>query len=354
MTAILQSSSATTGLLIAVAATGVISFEQAYPIVFGQNIGTCVTALIASVGANKTAKRAAVIHLLFNVTGTILFMLFLRVPVQRVVYLLAPVYVPRQIAFGHIFFNIVNVIILFPFSDWLVKASELLIRKDGRETDSITKYIDERILAAHSIALTQTAKEVLHLGNLVMEQFETAKNALFENNEELVYKVFEQEKKINKLNKAILEYLVKLDKVSLTSAEKDKLFVLMNTTSDIERVGDHVDNIGELVLDKIENSSDFSEEATMEIENMFNMTMEAYRISLNALAGAKSDLCNTVVKYEEDIDKMYKALRKNHIDRLNNLICNPNAGIVFLDMISNLERIGDHSLNIAEYILEVV
>ena len=354
MTAILQSSSATTGLLIAVAATGVISFEQAYPIVFGQNIGTCVTALIASVGANKTAKRAAVIHLLFNVTGTILFMLFLRVPAQRVVYLLAPVYVPRQIAFGHIFFNIVNVIILFPFSDWLVKASELLIRKDGRETDSITKYIDERILAAHSIALTQTAKEVLHLGNLVMEQFETAKNALFENNEELVYKVFEQEKKINKLNKAILEYLVKLDKVSLTSAEKDKLFVLMNTTSDIERVGDHVDNIGELVLDKIENSSDFSEEATMEIENMFNMTMEAYRISLNALAGAKSDLCNTVVKYEEDIDKMYKALRKNHIDRLNNLICNPNAGIVFLDMISNLERIGDHSLNIAEYILEVV
>ncbi|MDD4088322.1 MAG: Na/Pi cotransporter family protein [Tissierellia bacterium] len=354
MTAMLQSSSATTGLLIAVATTGVITFEQAYPIIFGQNIGTCVTALIASIGANKTAKRAAVIHLLFNIIGTVLFMLFLRITVQRLVYMVAPVSVPKQIAAGHIFFNIINVIIMFPFSDWIVKASEFIIRKDDSESDSITKYIDERILATHSIALTQSAKEVLHLGNIVMEQFETAKNALFENNEELVYKVFEQEKKINKLNKAILEYLVKLDKVSLTSAEKDKLIVLMNATSDIERVGDHVDNIGELVLDKIENSSDFSEEATDEIQNMFNMTMEAYRISLNALACAEADLCNTVVKYEEDIDKMYKALRKNHIDRLNNLVCSPNAGIVFLDMISNLERIGDHSLNIAEYILEVV
>ncbi|HAS92606.1 MAG TPA: sodium-dependent phosphate transporter, partial [Clostridiales bacterium] len=126
MTAILQSSSATTGLLIAVAATGVISFEQAYPIVFGQNIGTCLTALLASIGANKTAKRAALIHLLFNVLGTILFMLFLRIPVQRLVYMAVPVYVPRQIAFGHVFFNIINVIILFPFSDFIVKASEFI------------------------------------------------------------------------------------------------------------------------------------------------------------------------------------------------------------------------------------
>jgi phosphate:Na+ symporter len=187
-----------------------------------------------------------------------------------------------------------------------------------------------------------------------MTQFETAKNALFENKEELVYDVFEHEQEINKLHKEILEYLVKLDKVSLTSAEKDKLFVLLNATSDIERVGDHIDNIGELILYKIENKTEFSEEATFEIKNMFDLTMETYKISLNALAGAELDACNAVVKYEEEIDKMYKALRKNHIERLNNLICIPNAGIIFLDIISNLERVGDHSLNIAEYILEVV
>lgn len=354
MTAVLQSSSATTGLLIAISATGVITFEQAYPVVFGQNIGTCVTATLSSIGANKTAKRAAMIHLLFNITGTVLFMLFLRKPVAWMVYNIVPIDVPKQIAAGHVFFNVINVILIFPFSNLLVKTSEFIIRKDGDESESVTKYIDERILAAHSIALTQTSKEVLHMGNIVMGQFEIVKKALFENNEEAIYKVFEVEKKVNSLNKEILEYLVKLDKVSLTSYEKDKLFVLMNSTSDIERVGDHIENIGELLLYKIENKADFSEEANKEIEEMFALTMDAYKYSLNALASIEHEACNLVVQSEEAIDKMYKALRKNHIDRLNKSICSPNSGIVFLDVISNLERIGDHSLNIAEYILEVL
>jgi phosphate:Na+ symporter len=354
MTAILQSSSATTGLLIAVAATGVISFDQAYPIVFGQNIGTCVTALLSSIGANKTAKRAAVIHLLFNVTGTLLFMLILRGPVQSLVYKIAPVDVPKQIALGHIFFNILNVIIMFPFSGLLVKASEFIIRKDVSESDHVTKYIDERLLVTHSIALTQTAKEVLHLGNLAYKQFETAKEALFENKEESAHKVFEIESKINEINKATLEYLVKLDKVALTNYEKDKLVVLMNSINDIERVGDHIDNIGELVLYKIENKSNFSEEATQEIKEMFDMTMEAFKYALNAIKSIDIEDCKIVMDHEEKIDKMYKILRKNHIERLNNYICDPNSGIVFLDVISNLERIGDHSLNIAESIIEVI
>jgi phosphate uptake regulator/energy-coupling factor transporter transmembrane protein EcfT len=331
-----------------------LSFDQAFPIIFGQNIGTCVTALMASIGANNTAKRAAVIHLLFNITGTFIFIIFLRNPVSWIIYELVPVNVPRQIAAGHIFFNLLNVVVLFPFSNLLVKASELIVRKDGRETESVTKYIDDRILATHSIALIQSAKEVLHLGNIVMAQFEAAKKAFIENKEELVYEIFEHEQKVNKLQKEILEYLVKLDKFSLTNTEKDKLFVMLNATSDIERAGDHIDNIGELLLYKIESKADFSEEATLEITDMFDLTMKAYKTSLNALADAKEDDLNAVVKYEEEIDKMYKALRKNHIDRLNKHICSPNAGIVFLDMISNLERVGDHSLNIAEYIMEVV
>jgi phosphate:Na+ symporter len=354
MTAILQSSSATTGLLIAVAATGIISFDQAYPVIFGQNIGTCVTALLSSIGANKTAKRAAVIHLLFNVIGTALFMLILRNPVQSFVYRAVPANVPKQIALGHIFFNILNVIIMFPFSGLLVRASEFIIRMDASESEHITKYIDERLLATHSIALTQTAKEVLHLGNLAYRQFEAAKEALFENKEESAYIVFEIESKINAINKATLEYLVKLDKVALTNYEKDKLVVLMNSINDIERVGDHIDNIGELVIDKIESKSVFSEEATQEIKEMFDITMEAFKYSLNALASIDYEHCKTVMNYEEEIDKMYKMLRKNHIERLNNFICDPNSGIVFLDIISNLERIGDHSLNIAESILEVI
>ncbi|HHZ01754.1 MAG TPA: Na/Pi cotransporter family protein [Tissierellia bacterium] len=354
LTAILQSSSATTGLLIAVSITGVITFEQAYPIVFGQNIGTCVTALLSSIGANRTAKRAAVIHLLFNLIGTLFFIVFLRKPVQWIIFQLVPVSVPKQIAAGHIFFNVINVIVMFPFSELLVKASELLIRKDDSETEHITKYIDERLLVTPSIALTQTAREVLHLGNLAISQFEAAIKALFDEDEDAAHKIFEIESKINAINQATVEFLVKLDKTSLTNYEKDKLVVLLNSINDIERVGDHIDNIGELALDKIENKAVFSEEAIKELRDMFDVTLEAYKQSLNALASIGLEECNIVRKYEEDIDNMYKTLRKNHIDRLNNLICEPNSGIVFLDVISNLERIGDHSLNIAESILEVI
>lgn len=354
ITAILQSSSATTGLLIAVATTGVITFEQAYPIVFGQNIGTCVTALLASIGANKTAKRAAVIHLLFNVTGTVLFVLVLRHPVQYLVYQIVPAYVPQQIAAGHIFFNVINVVILFPFANLLVKSSEFLIKSDGSEEVHITKYIDERLLVTPSIALTQTTKEVLHLGNIAYEQFATAIKAFFENNEELAYKVFEIEKKVNELSKITLEYLVKLDKVSLTNYEKDKLVVLMHAINDIERVGDHADNLGELVLYKIENKVNFSESAKEEVQNMFNLALDVYKSTLNAIKTIDCDDCNYVIENDNKIDEMYRALRKNHIDRLNNYVCEPNSGVIFLDIIGNLERIGDHSSNIAESVLEAL
>ncbi|OJU09250.1 MAG: sodium-dependent phosphate transporter [Clostridiales bacterium 43-6] len=354
MTAILQSSSATTGLLIAVSATGVITFNQAYPIIFGQNIGTCVTAMLSGIGANKTAKRAAVIHLLFNMTGTLLFMLALRAPVQWIIYEIVPTYVPRQIAAGHIFFNIINVVILFPFSNLLVKASEYIVRDDGSENAHITKYIDERILVTPSIALTQTTKEILHLGNMVYEQFDTAVKAFFENKEELSYKVFDAEKKVNELSKLILEYLVKLDKESLTNYEKDKLVVLMNVLNDIERVGDHADNVGELALYKIENKVSFSDTANQEIEKMFYDTMSVYKLSLNAIKTIEWKDCERVIEDDKKIDVMYKNLRKNHIERLNNYICEPSAGIIFLDLIGNLERIGDHSSNIAELIIEAL
>ncbi len=354
ITAILQSSSATTGLLIAVATTGAITFEQAFPIVFGQNIGTCVTALISSIGANKTAKRAAVIHLLFNISGTLLFMIFLKGPVEWVIYNMVPNYVPKEIAAGHIFFNVINVIIMLPFADLLVKASEILIKDDGGETQQVTKYIDDRLLVTPSIALTQASKEVLHLGNLALEEFETAIRAFFTNDEETALKVFEIELSVNELNKKTIEYLVKLDKVSLTNYEKDKLVVLLNSINDIERIGDHADNIGELVLDKIENKVIFSDQANEDLREMFEETKKMYKETLTVISTMDCDECNKIIANDDIIDEMYKNLRKNHIERLNNFVCEPSAGIVFLDIISNLERIGDHSTNIAESILEAV
>ncbi|HCX60833.1 Na/Pi cotransporter family protein [Sedimentibacter sp.] len=354
ITAILQSSSATTGLLIAVATTGVITFEQAFPIVFGQNIGTCVTALLASIGANKTAKRAAVIHLLFNISGTLLFMIFLRGPVEWIIFNMVPNYVPQEIAAGHIFFNIINVVIMLPFANLLVKISQILIKDNGDETQQVTKYIDDRLLVTPSIALTQASKEVLHLGNLALEEFETAIRAFFTNDEETALKVFEIELSVNELNKKTIEYLVKLDKVSLTNYEKDKLVVLLNSINDIERIGDHADNIGELVLDKIENKVIFSDQANEDLREMFEETKKMYKETLTVISTMDCDECNKIIANDDIIDEMYKNLRKNHIERLNNFVCEPSAGIVFLDIISNLERIGDHSTNIAESILEAV
>lgn len=353
MTAILQSSSATTGLLIAVSASGGMTLDMAYPVIFGQNIGTCVTAMLASIGANKTAKRAAIIHLLFNLMGTLIFMILLRKPIQALVLNIIPVYVPKQIAAAHVLFNIINVIILFPFSKYLVRASEFLVKgEDDKET--IVKYIDERLLATPPIAINHASKELLSLGNMVNHQFEISAEAFLTKNELLVYEVFDIEKRVNKLTKLILEFLVKLDKESLTDDEKDKLVTMMNSLNDLERVGDHADNIAELALYKIENEVSFSETAILEFKEMYDLTHSVFKLALDALSTIDCDDCNVVLNRDKEIDKMFKVLRKNHIERLNNRICEPNSGVIFLDTISNLERIGDHSSNIAITILEVI
>jgi len=195
---------------------------------------------------------------------------------------------------------------------------------------------------------------VLHLGKVAYVQLETSIKAFLENNEESVYRVFDIEKRVNDLSKATLEYLVKLDKASLTDYEKDKLIVLMNVINDIERVGDHADNIAELVLYKIENNANFSEEAINELNVMFEDTKDAYQASLNALKTIKVEDCKKIMVIDSRIDKMYKDLRKNHIERLNTFVCEPNAGVIFLDIIGNLERIGDHSSNISQSILDVL
>lgn len=354
MTAVLQSSSATTGLLIAVSASGGMTLDMAYPVIFGQNIGTCVTAMLAGIGANKTAKRAAVIHLLFNVLGTLIFMLLLRRPVQAFVYVIVPEYVPQQIAAAHILFNIINVTILFPFSKYLVKASEFIIKGGEEDGEKIVKYIDERLFATPPIAINQASKEVLRLGNIVHNQFEISAEAFLTKNETLVYKVFDIEKRVNSLTKLILEFLVKLDKEALTDDEKDKLVTMMNCLTDLERVGDHADNIAELALYKIENQVSFSDSAKQEFTEMYDITNQVFKLALDALTTIDCDDCNLVLKRDKEIDKMFKVLRNNHIERLNNHICEPNSGVIFLDTISNLERIGDHSSNIAITILEII
>ncbi|MBN2286798.1 MAG: Na/Pi cotransporter family protein [Tissierellales bacterium] len=356
ITAIMQSSSATTALLIAVAGagSGLMTIEMAYPILFGENIGTCVTAMISSVGASKTAKRAALMHLIFNIIGTLLFMIFLRIPVQYLVTILSPDNIERQIANAHTLFNIISVILLFPFASKIVKISEKLIKGEDVEKEGELKYVDKRLMATPSIALVQVSREILRMAKLVEQQIIDAQFALLNNDEEMVYSVFAKEKNVNIMEKKLLDYMVDLTKLSLTAEQRDKITTLMNNINDIERIGDHADNIAELALDNITNNVTFSGQAKDELNEMIELVHESYKLSLLTYKTTDTEIGMKVFEKEKLINAMEKTLRKNHMDRLNAGACMTQSGIIFLDAISNLERIGDHSINIAEAIIEVV
>ncbi len=353
LTTILQSSSASIGLLQALASQGLISLNIAFPILFGDNIGTTTTALISSVGTNKTAKRAAAIHFLFNLTGTIIFMTILRKPIQAIVLRFSPNDIQRQIANAHTVFNLINVAIQLPFAGLLVKIVKKLIPGDEDELiDGGLKYLDSRIIETPSIALGQATKEVFRMGKLVEENLIVSSKAFKNKDEKLIQEVFSQEKVINRLERDILEYLVELSNAPLTEEEHNKINVLMNIANDLERIGDHADNIAELSQISVDERLQFTEEAIEEFDNIFGKGQKVLNKTLDAFMDVDFDKAREVLKLEEEVDALEKEYRENHIDRLNKMLCQPSAGVVFLDILSNLERVSDHSSNISLYILD--
>lgn len=354
LTTIVQSSSASIGLLQALASQGLVGLNVAFPILFGDNIGTTTTALISSIGTNKTAKRAAVIHFLFNLIGTIIFMTILRVPVEAIVLKLSPNDVQRQIANAHTLFNLINVIIQLPFAGLLVKAANKLVPGEDEEIEVGVKYLDPRIIETPSIALGQVMKEVLRMGKIVEENLTLASMSFKNKDEKMTREVFSQEKVINRLEKDIVEYLVELSNAPLTDEQHTQVNVLMNVVNDIERVGDHADNIAELSQLAIDERLHFSDEAMKEFDNISNKSQEVFQRALESLESTDFDKAREVLKLEEEIDALEKEYRTNHIDRLNKLLCQPSSGVVFLDLLSNFERISDHSSNISLYVLDLL
>ena len=352
LTTILQSSSASIGLLQALASQGLININMAFPILFGDNIGTTTTALISSIGTNKTAKRAAIIHFLFNLTGTILFMTILRKPVEFIVMKFSPNDIQRQIANAHSLFNIVNVIIQLPFAGLLVKAANKLVPGDEHELKTDIKYLDPRIIETPSIAVGQAKKEVLRMGNLVENNLLLASKAFKNKNEKLTSEVFAQERVINRLERDIIEYLIELSNAPLTDEQHKEVNILFNVVNDIERIGDHADNIAELTYEALEDGLEFSDEAMEEFENIFGKSHGAFKKALESFENEDYDMVKEVLKLEEEVNYLEEKYRANHIERLNKFLCQPSAGVLFLDMLSNLERVSDHSSNIALYLVE--
>lgn len=350
LTTILQSSSASIGLLQALASQGMISLNIAFPILFGDNIGTTTTTLISSVGTNKTAKRAAGIHFIFNLIGTVIFITVLRKPIQAIVLRLSPNDIQRQIANAHTIFNLVNVAIQLPFAGLLVKIIKKIIPGDELEVEGVN-YLDLRIIETPSIALGQATKEVYRMGKIVEENLILSSKAFKNKDEKLIQEVFSQEIVINRLERDIIEYLVALSNAPLTDEEHNKINMLMNIANDLERIGDHSENIVELSQITVDEKLQFSEEAMEEFDNIFGKAQQALNKTLDSFMQEDILKAREVLKLEDEVDFLEEQCRANHIDRLNNMECKPSAGVVFLDMLSNLERISDHSANISVYVL---
>lgn len=356
LTVIVQSSSASMGILLALASEGLIPLSSALPILYGENIGTCITAMLSSIGASKNAKRAAVMHLSFNVIGTTLFIFLLTKPITYFVTMLDPTNAARQIANAHTLFNISNVVIQLPFAMLLVKIANLVIpEKEGEEVEfKVTKYIDSRILETPSIALANTIRECLHMGNVAKRSFKASMEGFFNRNTNEVKSTFTIEKEVNELEKALVDYLVKLSNKELGDENREIVDGLFSTVNDIERVGDHAENIAELAMEVLGKNLLFSNEAIGDLEAIYNKTMQAYEAALEAMKTGNRDIAMTVIGIEDQVDAMERSFRMNHIYRLNKGLCNPEAGVIFLDMISNLERIADHASNIAKAVLDSV
>ncbi|MGL5752837.1 MAG: Na/Pi cotransporter family protein [Paraclostridium sp.] len=353
ITAIVQSSSASMGMLIALASQGLIPLSAALPILYGQNIGTCVTSLISSVGANRNARRAAMMHLIFNVLGTAVFLIFLNKPVVNLVTSVNTTDVARQIANTHTLFNIISVIILLPFTKFIIKlAVKLVPDKDGEDEESKTiKYLDDRMVETPSIAVASVIKETQRMGDKAKSSLSYAMDGFVEKSQEKIDKSFKTEKLINDLQKYILNYLLKLSKAHLDEDSRDVVDTLFNTVNDIERIGDHAENIAELAQDIVDADLKLSEQGVAEIKELYNKVVSAYTYSLEAMKTSDVDLACKVLKIEEQVDIMEKSCRANHMYRLNNNLCSIDSGVIYLDLISNLERIADHSVNIAQQVI---
>lgn len=355
ITAIVQSSSAAMGMLVALASGGLIPLSAALPILYGQNIGTCVTSLISSVGANKNARRAAMMHLVFNVLGTAIFLIFLSKPVVSIVTNMNPGNVARQLANTHTLFNIVSVLALLPFTKIIIKLAIKLVPDkeiDEDEEYKIIKYIDDRMIETPSIALVNIVNETLRMGEKAKESLNSAMEGLIEKSPEKIERSLRREKLLNELQKIILNYLLKLSKASLDENSRETVDVLFNIVNDIERVGDHSENIAELAELAIESDVLFSDLGMVELKDMYDKVISAYTYSLEAMRTSNVDLACKVIKMEEQVDIMEKSCKSNHIKRLNNNLCSIDNGVIYLDIITNLERISDHAVNIAQQVIK--
>ncbi|WP_433948020.1 Na/Pi cotransporter family protein [Bacillus tropicus] len=353
-TLIVQSSSATIGILQELFGQGAIDLKASLPVLFGDNIGTTITAVLAAIGTSIAARRAALVHVIFNIVGTIIFTILLVPFTSLIQYFQTSLNLNPEmtIAFAHGTFNVTNTIIQFPFIAVLAWIVTKIIRGEDSSINFKPQHLNPIFIEqSPAIALTESQKEIIRMAEFSLNGLKEANQFLNTQDKKHADMATQLEGAINNLDKKITEYLVLLSEKPLSPTDSEKHSVLAGVVGDIERVGDHVENLVELVDFQISNRVSLSSEALAELNEMLELTISTLQDAVAALTNFDTELAQTVIAKERKIDQMERVLRKRHVLRLNERSCSGDASIIFVDMVSNLERIGDHAVNIADGVL---
>ena len=353
LTAIIQSSSVTVSIVLLLANQDLLPLPITLYIILGCNIGACATAMLASMTGKKDAKRAALIHLLFNIIGTVIIYIALFVAGDQIVELIKSISADngRFVANAHTLIKIAQVIMLFPFTGWLVKMTYLIVpgedQKVGYRESYQLKYIGDKEVFNPATAVVEVIKELERMASLAEENLNRAMNALITLDEEDIEEVYEVEKNINFLNHAITDYLVKINQTTLPIEDLNSLGALFHVVNDIERIGDHAENVADAARQRKEEGVSISKEAQKELGDMLEMVNKIIRYAVEMFAKSDESHMQEIVTLEDQVDEKERELQKKHVERLTKGECSPEAGMIFSDIVSGLERVADHATNIA-------
>ena len=347
-TALIQSSSATAGVVIALTLQGIIDTPSAIAIVLGANIGTSITAALASIGTNLTARRAVVGIVCVKITGVFLALILFRPFVNLVA--LTGTTVTRQVANAHTLFNVLNVLLVYPFMASLLRLTTKLLPGKEQPVETGTQYLNKRLLKTSPVAISAARQELLRMARIAREMLRDAVHIVLHHDRSLIGSTMQKESLIDSLEKDITVFLSEIAQNSLSKDQSKTVASLLHASSDLERIGDHAENIVQLAEVKMEENLVFSPTATQELQNFYRLVDQMLEESIIAFEKEDTSLAHQVIHMDHEVDALERSLRKNHIFRLNQKQCVPQSGVIFLDLISNLERVADHATNLAEVV----
>lgn len=352
VTGVIQSSSASVGILQSLAAVGLVPFNAAIYIIMGQNIGTCVTAMMSSIGAKKNAKTAALMHLLFNIMGTIVFSIIAIIYFQVIAAGKDFGNITQtQISIVHTAFNIATTLMLFPASDWIIKLAKKINKIEENEQDRGDALLDDRMLETPVIAIQRTVAEAVRMGEIVEETLDVVKRVVYTKEREDITKIKDDEQTVDKLCGTISDYAIRLGSLQISEQEHQSVARLLQVLSDVERVSDHCENVSEYAETMIEKKIEFSEIAREHLDEIMKEAVDSYKLAIEAFAVHDQEKARLVIEKERRVDALELDLRNKHIKRLSSNQCSAEAGVLFLDILVAMERISDHARNIAEEVL---